>query len=97
LFFIWASKDIRPLYRRQLNINDLWHRKILGPEPAACVGSLGAINLISGFQRYETAIENKLYRALSQLERLQRMRKAEFVSAPESIDVAIHSRPEGEA
>jgi hypothetical protein len=54
------------------------------------------MRLASGFQRYETALENKLYRAINQLERLQRTRKGEFVPAPESIDIAIHSRPEGE-
>jgi hypothetical protein len=54
-------------------------------------------NLVSGFQRYETAIESKLYRAISQLERLQRARQGEFVPAPESVDVSIHSGREHES
>ena len=45
----------------------------------AAVGAVSAINLVSGFQRYETALENKLYRAINQLERLQRTRRGEFV------------------
>ena len=49
---------------------------------------------LSGFQRYETAIENKLYRAIHELERIQRMRKGEFVPAPQSLDVSIHSERE---
>jgi hypothetical protein len=49
------------------------------------------------FQRYESAIENKLYRAMNQLERLQRMRQGKPVSAPATVDVAVHAdgRPEG--
>lgn len=60
------------------------------------VGGLSAINLVSGFQRYETAIENKLYRAIHELEREQRSRKGEFVPAPQSLDVSIHSECERE-
>ena len=61
------------------------------------MGARGAINLVSGFQRYETSLENKLYRDLNYLERSQRMQKGEFVAAPASIDVSIHSQPVGEA
>jgi hypothetical protein len=51
LFLIWSSKDNRPFHGRELKIPDLRHRKILGPGPAPCVGPLGVITLISGFQR----------------------------------------------
>ena len=61
---------------------------------STAMGALSAINLVSGFQRYETAIENKLYRAIHELERRQRMRKGEFVPAPQSLDVSIHSERE---
>ena len=60
------------------------------------IGALSAVNLVSGFQRYETAIENKLYRAIHELERRQRMRKGEYVPAPQSVDVSIHSERERE-
>ena len=46
------------------------------------------------FQRYETAIENKLYRALNQLERLQRMRRGDKISAPAAVDVNVHHESE---
>ncbi len=46
--------------------------------------------LAGSFQRYETAIENKLYRAMNQLERLQRLRRGEKLSAPATLDVGIH-------
>ncbi len=68
----------------------------IDPGLPAAVGALGAISLASGFQRYETAIENKLYRAINQLERLQRARRGEFVPAPETLDVSIHSERERE-
>ena len=63
---------------------------------STAIGALSSINLVSGFQRYETAIENKLYRAIHELERRQRMRKGEYVPAPQSVDVSIHSEREGE-
>ena len=62
----------------------------------ATVSALSAANLVSGFQRYETAIENKLYRAINQLERLQRTRQGEFVPAPQSVDVSIQPAGAGE-
>lgn len=40
------------------------------------------------FQRYETAIENKLLRAMHELERLQRLRQGDNVPAPAALDVA---------
>lgn len=38
--------------------------------------------------RYETTLERQLYRAMHQLERLQRMRKGEFVPAPVTMEVS---------
>jgi hypothetical protein len=48
--------------------------------------------LVGTYQRYGTAIENDLYRAMNQLERLQRMRQGERLPAPAAVDVAIHSK-----
>lgn len=63
----------------------------------AAVGARSAITLVTGFQRYETAIENKLYRAINQLERLQRIRRGEFVPPPKTLDVSINSTPDCDA
>jgi hypothetical protein len=38
--------------------------------------------------RYETTLERQLYRAMHQLERLQRMRQGEFVPAPVTMEVS---------
>jgi hypothetical protein len=43
---------------------------------------------IEKFLRYETAIERQLYRAMSQLERLQRQRQGDFVPLPISVDLS---------
>ncbi len=44
--------------------------------------------LASVYLRYQTTIENRLYKAMHELERLQRMRKGEHVPSPISVDVA---------
>lgn len=72
-----------------LGLRDVLDLGVAEPAPPATVTALSAMNLVSGFQRYETAIENKLYRAIHQLERLQRTRRGEFVPAPESVDISI--------
>jgi hypothetical protein len=45
--------------------------------------------LVSTFQRYESAITLRLFRALHELERLQRTRQGEKLPAPTAIDVTI--------
>ena len=47
--------------------------------------------LASKFGRYETQIENRLFRHLHELERLQRLRHGEHVPAPVCVDVAVHA------
>jgi hypothetical protein len=88
-------------------INGEMHPLVKGPGPEdvfdpdvvelATLSAPSAVNLVSGFQRYETAIESKLHRAINQLERLQRSRHGEFVPVPESVDVSIHSGRERES
>ena len=48
-------------------------------------------NISETYQRYETAIENKLYRALNQLERMQRLRQGERLPAPVNLEVGVHA------
>lgn len=47
--------------------------------------------MASSFGRYETSVENKLYKALHELERLQRLRNGENVQPPLAVDVAVGS------
>lgn len=62
-------------------------------EDAARESRLTAAALPSGqvlekILRYETKLERQLFRAMAQLERMQRMRRGEVVPAPISVDVA---------
>jgi hypothetical protein len=92
----YITGEIHPPVKRPSYESIILGQGIIDEGRPAAVGALSAINLVSGFQRYETAIENKLYRAIHELERKQRMRKGEFVPAPQSLDVSIHSERERE-
>jgi hypothetical protein len=43
--------------------------------------------LVNLFARYEVTTENRLYKAMHELERIQRIRKGEKINAPLAIDV----------
>ncbi|MEI6326809.1 MAG: hypothetical protein WCO78_01670 [Candidatus Roizmanbacteria bacterium] len=43
--------------------------------------------LANTFQRYEVTLENRFYKTLHELERLQRARKGEIVSPPMSVEI----------
>ena len=45
-------------------------------------------HLTTIYLRYQTTIENRLYKAMHELERVQRMRKGEHVASPVAIDVS---------
>lgn len=49
---------------------------------------LPAAEVLEKFMRYETKLERQIFRAMAQLERLQRMRKGEAVPAPLTVDVS---------
>jgi len=55
---------------------------------AAVLPSDGTLNKIL---RYETKLERQMYRAMAQLERVQRMRRGEMVPAPLSVEVSERS------
>lgn len=44
-------------------------------------------HLTTIYLRYQTTIENRLYKAMHELERLQRMRNGEHVASPVAVDV----------
>ena len=59
------------------------YKSVVGPE---IVNNLGNI-----YFRYEKSIENRLYKSIHELERLQRIRKGEKISAPIVGDMNIHT------
>lgn len=54
----------------------------------SCLLSVPAAEASEKLLRYETAIEKQLYRALNELERLQRMRKGDQVLPPITVDLS---------
>lgn len=63
---------------------------VLDPGLPAQLSTLALDSLVGKFQRYETAIENKLFRAMNQLERMQRIRLGEKLPAPATVEVGVH-------
>jgi len=56
---------------------------------AAAERSLPPMDDALKYARYESALQNQLHRALSSLERLQRLRLGDHVPPPERLDVAL--------
>lgn len=50
--------------------------------------ALPSMEVLDKILRYETKLERQIYRALAQLERLQRMRLGEAVPPPLSVEVS---------
>lgn len=50
--------------------------------------ALPSLEVLEKIQRYETKLERQMFRAMAQLERLQRMRRGEAVPAPLAVAVA---------
>ena len=57
-------------------------------EARQAAASLPSVEVLEKIQRYETKLERQMFRAMAQLERLQRMRQGEAVPAPMSVAVA---------
>jgi hypothetical protein len=62
---------------------------VIDPGQPALIDSEG-VEILARYQRYESANENKLYRAMNQLERIRRIQQGEQLPAPVSVDVALH-------
>jgi hypothetical protein len=75
----------------QVDLDAATEGKLIDPGLPASL-PFGAIQILGDkLQRYETGLENKFYRAMLQLERLQRMRRGDHVPAPATVDVGVHS------
>lgn len=70
-----------------------WRKRCVGREENAekaqqAAAVLPPVAVLEKIQRYETKLERQMYRAMTQLERLQRMRRGEEVPAPVSVEVS---------
>lgn len=61
--------------------------KMVGYKPRINEENITKITNI--YSRYETTVQGKMYKALHELERLQRMRKGDTVAAPVAVDVEV--------
>lgn len=64
---------------------------LIDPGLPASIGSETVSALVSPFQRYQTSIENSLFRAMNHLERLQRIQEGEYLPPAVAVDVGVHS------
>ena len=55
------------------------------------LGSIPSKDELDRLLRYEGAIERQLYKAMNQLERLQRMRSGDSVPPPVEVDVNVNT------
>ena|ERR1035437_2615028 len=78
---------------RQLRDNEFFRgmleeREEKEEEAREAASVLPSSDVLDKILRYETTLERQLYRAMHQLERLQRMRNGEFVPAPVTMEVS---------
>jgi len=59
------------------------------------LGNIPSKEELDRLLRYEGAIERQLYKAMNQLERLQRMRSGESIPAPVEVDVDVNTGQSG--
>jgi len=63
----------------------------IGEDSHRAAETLPSMEVLEKIMRYETRLERQLYRAMNQLERLQRMRKGEAVPPPLRVDLSDRS------
>jgi hypothetical protein len=64
---------------------------LVDPGLPASISSESVAILVSSFQRYETSVENQMYRAMHEVERLEQIMKGKHLPAPVVADIAVHS------
>lgn len=91
-----AEKEyFKAIYDPPHVINSRWDFPELPDPDAKLIGYSPRINadhilkVTNVYSRYETTIQGKMYKALHELERLQRMRKGDKVTAPVAVDVDV--------
>ena len=70
---------------------DLVEREESEEQAQQDAAALPSIEVLDKIMRYETKLERQMYRAMAQLERLQRLRRGEAVPAPLSVEVSDRS------
>jgi hypothetical protein len=64
---------------------------LVDPGLPASMSSESVATVAGSFQRYETSIENQMYRAMHEVERLEQIMNGKHLPAPVAVDIAVHS------
>ena len=78
---------------RQINVFQIWLERCVEEEESEedarqAAAVLPSAEVLDKILRYETKLERQMYRAMAQLERVQRMRRGEAIPAPLSVEVS---------
>jgi len=76
------SREISHIYWRRTPCEEREEQEEKARQAAALLPS---VEVLEKIQRYETKLERQIFRAMAQLERLQRMRKGETLPAPLAV------------
>jgi hypothetical protein len=88
----YITSVLNPAMFEKDPLEDLYPSAIqIDPGLPASMDSTTIGTLAGTYLRYESSIENKLYRAMNQLERMQRAQQGEHLPAPLAVDIGIHS------
>jgi CRISPR/Cas system-associated endonuclease Cas1 len=85
LLLKYLDQKISETQDRQEQCRDREAEEDLAHQRAA---ALPVAAMVDKILRYESALERQLYRALNQLERRQRIRHGEAISAPLTLDIS---------
>jgi hypothetical protein len=86
---ISSTWRLRRALRSEKNYSTLPHRRDDENEEEIIAGGDYRYPSWQNYSRYETTLERQIYKALHELERLQRIRKGENIPAPLAIDVDV--------
>jgi 8-oxo-dGTP pyrophosphatase MutT (NUDIX family) len=89
----WRKQQALAYVNKELSIrlrqrSECAKREMMEEAALQAAEVLPSAETLEKIQRYETKLERQMFRAMAQLERLQRMRRGETVPAPVSVAVS---------
>jgi hypothetical protein len=90
----YITSVLHPVQHKKDLFKDLdfqFNGEITDPGVPAAICPAAVEHIVTQHERYSTGIFNRLHRALNSLERVQRLRQGENVSAPVAVDVSVHA------
>jgi hypothetical protein len=84
----YVKKELQDMYLRE---DDCQERENLEEDARQSAAVLPSAEVLEKILRYETALERQLFRAMNQLERLQRRRQGENVPPPVALEISTRA------